>query len=101
MMEDQSTTLDSQFTSSLVAKIYLTCTILELNIADNGQKQEKHIRTSISDHLQTPTVTREVHRNTEQFTPASKLECPACKKDVHVGTGSLMNLKAHRESKVC
>ena len=46
--------LDSRFTSSLVAKIYLTCTILELNVADNGQKQEKRVRTSISDHLQTP-----------------------------------------------
>jgi hypothetical protein len=37
----------------------------------------------------------------EQFTPSSQLECPACRKRVHVGTGGLKNLEAHRASKAC
>lgn len=41
-----------------------------------------------------------IHRNTE-FTFSSKLECPECKKTVHVGTGGYKNLNAHHTSKAC
>jgi hypothetical protein len=42
-----------------------------------------------------------VHSNTEQFTASSKLKCPDCMADVHVGTGGHMNLEGHWASKVC
>ena len=41
-----------------------------------------------------------MYSNTE-FTFSSKLECPDCKKIVHVGTGGHKNLDAHRASKAC
>jgi hypothetical protein len=42
-----------------------------------------------------------VHSDTEQFMPSSVLDCPDCKKSVHVGTGGHKNLDAHRTSKAC
>ncbi|KAH9013080.1 hypothetical protein EDB85DRAFT_1845294, partial [Lactarius pseudohatsudake] len=35
------------------------------------------------------------------FTFSSTLECPDCKKVIHVGTGGHKNLEAHRTSKAC
>ncbi|KAH9018990.1 hypothetical protein EDB83DRAFT_2197664, partial [Lactarius deliciosus] len=35
------------------------------------------------------------------FTFSSTLECPDCRKVVHVGTGGHKNLEAHRTSKPC
>ena len=47
---NQPTTLDSRFTSSLGNFLFdLYYSILELDVADNGQKQEKCVRISISD----------------------------------------------------
>ena len=40
-------------------------------------------------------------RSKSQFTADSKLHCPDCDTDVHVGTGGISNLNVHQDSKTC
>ena len=37
----------------------------------------------------------------DEYTPESKLPCPACGEDVRVGTAGPKNLESHRASKAC
>ena len=47
------------------------------------------------------TIANRGCRNKSQFTADSKLRCEECYAEVHVVTGGMSNLNAHRDSKTC